>query len=173
MFFSYTTEPDNFIPLPIDRVKEVIEMNKNGIKPEDLLLKPAFKVVEKKPDYENVVGQDSLTRFDQKRKTKHKNNNKKRNPGSNNNKPLENTREVNIPADTSPVNQINNRTENPNRNKQNNNNRRPLNQNITPKGEQTTNQNQSRPNNNRNKPNNRPSRPNNNNKPPTAEPKQD
>ncbi len=178
MFFSYTTEPDNFIPLPIDRVKEVMEMNKKGIKPEDLLLKPAFKVVEKKPDYENVVGQDSLTRFDQKRKTKNKNNNKKRNPGSNNNKPLENLREVNNPADTSPVNQINNRTENPNRNKQNNNNRRPLNQNITPKGEQTTNQNQSRPNNNRNKPNNnkpnnRPSRPNNNNKPPTAEPKQD
>jgi hypothetical protein len=74
MFFSYTDEPDNFIPLTVDRVKEVMEMNKNGVKPEDLSIKIAApKVVEKKPDYENVVGQDSLTRFDQKKKSKFKN----------------------------------------------------------------------------------------------------
>ncbi len=81
MFFSYTNEPDNFIPLSVDRVKEVIEMNKNGEKPEDLSIKVAVpKVVEKAPDYENVVGQDSLTRFDQKKKVKFKN--KKRNDSS-------------------------------------------------------------------------------------------
>lgn len=74
MFFSYTDEPDNFIPLTVDRVKEVMEMNKNGVKPEDLSIKIAApKIVEKKPDYENVVGQDSLTRFDQKKKPKFKN----------------------------------------------------------------------------------------------------
>src|SRR3954469_12001328 len=74
MFFSYTDEPDNFIPLTVDRVKEVMEMNKNGVKPEDLSIKMAApKIVEKKPDYENVVGQDSLTRFDQKKKPKFKN----------------------------------------------------------------------------------------------------
>lgn len=79
MFFSYTDEPDNFIPLTVDRVKEVMEMNKNGVKPEDLSIKIITpKVIEKKPDYENVVGQDSLTRFDQKKKVKFKNNNKKR-----------------------------------------------------------------------------------------------
>lgn len=74
MFFSYTDEPDNFIPLTVDRVKEVMEMNKNGVKPEDLSIKIVIpKIVEKKPDYENVVGQDSLTRFDQKKKSKNKN----------------------------------------------------------------------------------------------------
>jgi cell fate regulator YaaT (PSP1 superfamily) len=74
MFFSYTDEPDNFIPLTVDRVKEVMEMNKNGVKPEDLSIKIAApKIIEKKPDYENVVGQDSLTRFDQKKKPKFKN----------------------------------------------------------------------------------------------------
>ena len=74
MFFSYTDEPDNFIPLAVDRVKEVMEMNKNGVKPDDLSIKVATpKVIEKKPDYENVVGQDSLTRFDQKKKQKFKN----------------------------------------------------------------------------------------------------
>jgi cell fate regulator YaaT (PSP1 superfamily) len=79
MFFSYTDEPDNFIPLTVDRVKEVMEMNKNGVKPEDLSIKIITpKIIEKKPDYENVVGQDSLTRFDQKKKVKFKNNNKKR-----------------------------------------------------------------------------------------------
>jgi cell fate regulator YaaT (PSP1 superfamily) len=77
MFFSYTDEPDNFIPLTVDRVKEVMEMNKNGVKPEDLSIKVIVpKIVEKKPDYENVVGQDSLTRFDQKKKSKK---NKKKN----------------------------------------------------------------------------------------------
>ncbi len=79
MFFSYTDEPDNFIPLTVDRVKEVMELNKNGAKPPELLIKAIAKVVEKKPDYENVVGQDSLTRFD-KKKQKSRNNNKKRNP---------------------------------------------------------------------------------------------
>jgi cell fate regulator YaaT (PSP1 superfamily) len=83
MFFSYTHEPDNFIPLPVDRVKEIMEMNKNSVKPADLLIKAAIKVIEKKPDYENVVGQDSLTRFDKSKKPKFKNNNKKRNAGPN------------------------------------------------------------------------------------------
>ena len=82
MFFSYTDEPDNFIPLTVDRVKEVMEMNKEGVKPEDLSIKVvAPKVIEKKPDYENVVGQDSLTRFDQKKKAKFKN--KKKNDQGN------------------------------------------------------------------------------------------
>jgi cell fate regulator YaaT (PSP1 superfamily) len=77
MFFSYTDEPDKFIPLTVDRVKEVMEMNKAGNKPTDLAIHVRKEIVEKKPDYENVVGQDSLTRFD-KTKSKSKNNRKKR-----------------------------------------------------------------------------------------------
>ena len=76
MWYSYTEEPDNFIPLPIDRVKEVMEMNKNGIKPEELAEKITV-VKEKKLDFENVVGQDSLTRFD-KKKSKNKNHRRKK-----------------------------------------------------------------------------------------------
>ncbi|MFL5764806.1 MAG: stage 0 sporulation family protein [Bacteroidia bacterium] len=82
MFFSYTDEPDKFIPLPVDRVKEIMEMNKNSVKPEDLQIKAvAPKIVERKLDYENVVGQDSLTRFDKSKKSK--NRNKKRSGGPN------------------------------------------------------------------------------------------
>lgn len=137
MFFSYTHEPDNFIALPVDRVKEIMEMNKNSVKPTDLLIKMAPKVIEKAPDYENVVGQDSLTRFDKSKKSKNKN--KKRNPNQNKsggnpnqNKPAQNQNKPN-PNQNKP---------NPNQNKPNNN--RP------------------RPNNNRPRPNNT----NNNNKKP-------
>lgn len=67
-----------FVPLKIERVHEVIAMNKNGEEPVDL---KEFVVLEpvKKPDYTNVVGQDSLNRFEHvfKRKKKKRSNKKK------------------------------------------------------------------------------------------------
>ena len=81
MWFSYPME-DTWIPLEIDRVKEIQEMNKQGVFPEDLgesaaeLESQPVKVL----DYENVVGQDSLTRLDERNKKKKKNKNKK--PGN-------------------------------------------------------------------------------------------
>jgi cell fate regulator YaaT (PSP1 superfamily) len=71
MWYSYTSAPGNFIPLSVHRVKEIMEMNKNGKKPEDIR-ESVKEVSVKAPDYENVVGQDSLTRFDQKKKSKNK-----------------------------------------------------------------------------------------------------
>lgn len=77
IWYSYEGEADVFIPLPVKTVKEIMEMNKRGEYPDDFpnqatKNKPAEKVI----DYENVVGQDSLTRFDKKsnhpeRKQKH------------------------------------------------------------------------------------------------------
>ncbi len=68
IWYSYEGESDVFIPLSVDRVKEVMAMNTNGEFPEELLIASKEKQVEeKKHDYENVVGQDSLTRFDKKR----------------------------------------------------------------------------------------------------------
>ncbi len=140
MFFSYTSEPDNFISLSVERVKEIIEMNLAGVKPVDLEIKVAMKVIEKKPDYENVVGQDSLTRFDKAKKQKHKNNHhKKRNSGQDANVP-----NINTISNVSPSEKPN-PTVNPNPNKPNN-----------PKKNR----------HNSNKPNSRPPRPNNNNKEP-------
>lgn len=91
MWFSYFGEDNAWIPLEVDRVKEILEMNKNGKKPEDLkdhaaILEELVKT-EKSFDYENVVGQDSLTRMDDKSKRKKKNNNnkkKERNPNGTN-----------------------------------------------------------------------------------------
>ena len=75
MWFSYPRE-ENWIAVPLARVKEIQQMNKDGVLPDDLLV---FVEVEKEPikalDYENVVGQDSLTRLDER----NRNNNKKKN----------------------------------------------------------------------------------------------
>lgn len=84
IWWSYTSEPDVFIPLSIARTKEIFELNAADKKPADLLEPKQFKELAevKSPDYENVVGQDSLTRFDDRKKQnhKHKNQNKKTNP---------------------------------------------------------------------------------------------
>ena len=89
MWFSYPNQED-WIPLKVDRVKEIMAMNKKGEKPDNLKDEAvAIKtnvVVEKVHDYENVVGQDSLTRLDDK--SRNKNNRNKNNQSRNrNNKP--------------------------------------------------------------------------------------
>ncbi len=73
MWFSYPGA-ESWIPLPISKVKELSELNKNGNKPESLDHAPAQKEVVKPVvlDYENVVGQDSLTRLDEKNKKRKK-----------------------------------------------------------------------------------------------------
>ncbi|MES2515704.1 MAG: regulatory iron-sulfur-containing complex subunit RicT [Bacteroidota bacterium] len=87
IWWSYTSEPDVFVPLTIARTKEIFRLNADNIKPADLLEPKQFKELEivKQPDYENVVGQDSLTRFDSLKKknnnnNRNKNNNRKPNP---------------------------------------------------------------------------------------------
>lgn len=53
----------NLISIPIERVKEIIHLNKKGIKVDRLKIEEDI-IVEAKPDYMNVVGDDSITRFD-------------------------------------------------------------------------------------------------------------
>ncbi len=76
IWWSYTSEPDVFHALSIERTKEIMRMNAEGQKPADLLEAKLYKELEvKKPDYENVVGQDSLTRFDKHKKQNNRNKN--------------------------------------------------------------------------------------------------
>ena len=79
MWFSYPRE-ESWVPLTLDRVKEIQKMNKDGIIPPDL---GEVVEIETKPvkilDYENVVGQDSLTRLDERRNSQNKKKNKNRN----------------------------------------------------------------------------------------------
>ncbi len=73
MWFSYPGA-ENWIPLTIDKVKELAQLNKGGVKPEALEHIPPTSESKKVTvfDYENVVGQDSLTRLDERNKKRKK-----------------------------------------------------------------------------------------------------
>jgi cell fate regulator YaaT (PSP1 superfamily) len=68
MWFSYRSEPGVFIPMHVQNVHAILDANHKGEIPEALI--PSVKAVEKilnvEPNFENLVGQDSLTRFDRK-----------------------------------------------------------------------------------------------------------
>ena len=87
MWFAYPNTED-WIPLKVDRVKEIMAMNKKGQKPvnlkEEAVELVSTAVVDKIPDYENVVGQDSLTRLDEKPRNKGNRNNNNRNQNNRN-----------------------------------------------------------------------------------------
>jgi cell fate regulator YaaT (PSP1 superfamily) len=148
MWFSYTDEPGVFIPLEVDKVIELYKQNKNGIVPEDLKnYSYVVEIAAVEHDYENVVGQDSLTRFDKKKKPNNKRN-KPRNfeakPTPSNNSASQGNSDSNIVKEqisNKPINQPNkkpntqtnrsqvpnpepnmnaNRTQNPNNNKNRN-----------------------------------------------------
>ena len=76
---TYSTDqniPANLQTITVERAKEIIAINKNGEKVDSLQKNPEEEIVNN--DYQNVVGQDSLTRFDksknQKRKEKRREN---------------------------------------------------------------------------------------------------
>lgn len=89
MWFSYRSDPGVFIPMSIKSVQSILEANNRGETPDDIT--PFVKVVEKvvhvEPNFENLVGQDSLTRFDRERKSgkgKQGFNNRNKNQGKQN-----------------------------------------------------------------------------------------
>jgi cell fate regulator YaaT (PSP1 superfamily) len=89
-----------FVPLKIDRVHEVIAMNKRGEEPVDL---KEFIVLEpvKEPDYTNVVGQDSLNRFEhvfKRKKKKRTNKNRQNTTGGKSNAPRNKSENANRPT---------------------------------------------------------------------------
>ena len=74
---SYSTSANfgaNVVTISSKRAKEIISMNKRGSKPDTLNEQIENDTKQAPVDYENVVGQDSLTRFDtQKKRPNHKN----------------------------------------------------------------------------------------------------
>ena len=91
MWFAYenTEEPgtQGLFALTPERVKEILHENKAGKVPEELV-SIVEEPVKKDPDFSNVVGQDSLNRFDDAFKRKKKK--KKKNKGGENNQRVQN-----------------------------------------------------------------------------------
>ena len=72
MWFSYP-KAENWIPIPADQVREIAALNAQGKKAKDLVSPEKEETPENAdPDYENVVGQDSLTRLDDRNRKKKK-----------------------------------------------------------------------------------------------------
>ena len=77
MYFSYDqSSMANLYALEASQVREIIKMNRNGIKPESLKSEPETSA----PEFVSAVGDDSITRFDEDRKKRRGNrkNNKRR-----------------------------------------------------------------------------------------------
>ena len=84
---TYSTDqrrPANLEVITPTKAKEIIEMNRRGQKPINLGGKQS-NVAMVEIDYQNVVGQDDLTRFD-KKKSKNNNHNRRQNGRKNNEK---------------------------------------------------------------------------------------
>ena len=82
MYFSYDRSSDaDLYPLDAAEVREIIKMNRNGVKPESLKSEPEPP---RAPEFVTAVGDDSISRFDSpKRKKSHggRNNRKRGNKG--------------------------------------------------------------------------------------------
>jgi hypothetical protein len=66
---------ENLVALPVDRVIEILELNKKGVKV-DALLSEKYTPKDagmRAPEFKSAVGEDSITRFD-----KHGNSNRNR-----------------------------------------------------------------------------------------------
>ncbi len=81
MWYSFDKDSAmNMTPVAVERVREIMELNKRGHKVQVLNEEVADEVI--LPDYENVVGQDSLTRFQEKKKKKKRPTGNERSGGS-------------------------------------------------------------------------------------------
>jgi cell fate regulator YaaT (PSP1 superfamily) len=83
VWYSYTSSPSTFIELNLDDVQEIIRQNKEEKFPESLEMYVAKVYEVAKPDYENVVGQDSITRFDKDKSSKNRKKSKSKSHKSN------------------------------------------------------------------------------------------
>lgn len=67
MYFSYDRTSDaQLYPLAASEVREIIKMNRNGVKPESLRSEPEPV----SPEFVTAVGDDSISRFDSPRRRK-------------------------------------------------------------------------------------------------------
>src|SRR5574344_254143 len=76
MYFSYDKNSDaELFPLDAGEVREIIKMNRNGVKPESLKNEPEPQA----PEFITAVGDDSISRFDAPRRRRPNGRNNRRN----------------------------------------------------------------------------------------------
>ncbi|MGN1245194.1 MAG: hypothetical protein ACI4UN_01045, partial [Muribaculaceae bacterium] len=83
---TYSTDksmPANLVTISAERVFEVIALNKNGVKPDKLEIDQKEHQAELK-EFGDIIGQDSINRFDKKKKKKGGNGGRNRQGGNGN-----------------------------------------------------------------------------------------
>ncbi len=77
---SFSTQPGSMaglVTLSVGRVKEIMRLNAEGKKPEKITSDTIVDTSTEEPTYINVIGEDSITRFDKSKRKKKKNNKSK------------------------------------------------------------------------------------------------
>ncbi len=77
LWYTYDKEPMNWHVLTVAHANEIIKANKNKENVVGLEDYAAELIIDNKADFENVVGQDSLTRFDQPKRNNRRKNRRK------------------------------------------------------------------------------------------------
>ncbi len=85
LWYAYEGEWANWHKITTTQANEIIEANKNNDKIESLEEYASNVIEDTKAEFENVVGQDSLTRFDSPKRNNKRKNNKRRNNNRNKN----------------------------------------------------------------------------------------
>ena len=127
MYFSADSRSQaNLTALSIDKVKQIISMNKRGQKPQSIgKYVDVQDVVAEEPVFENVVGQDSLTRFDKSggaRRNNNRSGDNKRGQRPHNAKPKSGEKAVTENRENGE--KVERKNTNPNNYRPNNNNKR-------------------------------------------------
>jgi len=86
MWYAYEGEWMNWHKITTDQAREIIELNKKKEKVASLEEYASDLIEDTKVEFENVVGQDSLTRFDNPKGNNKRKNNKSRNNRNNRNR---------------------------------------------------------------------------------------
>lgn len=110
LWFGYESDMSNWHPIPAVRVREILDMNKQGILPDSL--EELEVVLVKEPKVANAPNTD-LDRFDKRNRNSKK--------GSGSNRPANREQPANVKSSTPRPNQAN-ATKNPNDNQRNNRN---------------------------------------------------
>jgi hypothetical protein len=63
IWYSYIGDNASMMAIPLAKVKEIIELNLRGVKPDKL--EDYAETMEQKADYSNNVDQEELNRFDE------------------------------------------------------------------------------------------------------------
>ena len=74
---SFSTQPGSMaglVTLSVGRVKEIARLNAEGKKPEKITSDTVYTTTEEEPTYVNVIGEDSITRFDKAKRNKKRKN---------------------------------------------------------------------------------------------------